>query len=618
MVTLTESLGALHAITRPVLLTVWILALFTAAGATAGLLRRTKGEVASGQWSVASKTGSGQWPVVSGQQSKTEQRTGDRKPGIVDALLIGSIAAILGIIALIAILSPPNSADAMAYHLPRVVYWAEQHSVRFFPTPYLNQIMLQPFAEYFMLHGYVLSGGDHLVNLVAWFGCFTSIVAVSLLARQFGAGLRGQILAALFCATLPNGILQASGAKNDYLMAAWLAAAVWFLAQSDSAGNAALAGLALGLAIGTRATAYIYAPPLLLAVGMHAWRSRFRLKSAMIVLLCALALNLPQYVRNLDLSGSPLGFDAAFGDGRFRWRNETFGWRETASNAIRHSTEQLGGRSERWNTSLYDAAVAMHRAIGADPNDPATTWPGATFEPPRNANHEANTSNRWHLLMLAACFLFVTWRFRPLLPYSLALMAGFVLFCLYLKWQPFMARMFLPLFVLASPIAGVVLERLKPVILQIALCVFLLNNARPYLFENWVRPLKGPTSLLRTSRDQNYFADMTQWEERKDFRPAADAAASLACPVIGIDINRFQLEYPFMALVRERNPQVQFVHTGVHNLSMKYAPPVSGAPCAVVCLDCAGDPASLKLYSGFGPPLQIGQFLLFSSNQSAP
>ena len=87
------------------------------------------------------------------------------------------------------------------------------------------------------------------------------------------------------------------------------------------------------------------------------------------------------------------------------------------------------------------------------------------------------------------------------------------------------------------------------------------------------------------------------------------------CSTIGIDINRYQLEYPFMALLRERNPKVQFVHTGVSNVSMKYAPPVADRPCAVLCLDCAGDPASVRLYGDFGPPRQIGHFLLFSREQ---
>jgi len=540
------------------------------------------------------------------------------RPSLLDGALIACVAAIEIVIAITAIASPPNSADAMAYHMPRVVYWVQHASVAFFATPYLNQIMLQPMAEYLMLHTYLLSGGDRFVNLIQWLGSAGSVVGVSLIAREIRPQVRAQALASVFCATLPNGILQASGAKNDYLLALWLVAMTWFgyrWIRTKSRWDAVFFGLSLGLALLTKGTAYLYAPPLIAALFLPILLGRERrrlLLNGAVALACVLLVNGPQYWRNIDLSGSPLGFDSAQGDGFFRWRNECFGWKQTVSNLLRNTSDQLGARNPQWNRGVFDVVVSVHKRLGIDVDDPATTWRWSKFEPPRNANHEANANNRWHLALILAIGIVLLVKRRPGLELFAAVLCAFVLFCFYLKWQPFEARLLLPLFVLCAPVAGIGLGCVRFPVVQALICLFLLNNARPALFENWTRPWKGPNSIWTTPRDSRYFADMSQWPVRDSYPQAVDLVMRSGCKSIGIDANQFQLEYPFEALLLERDRSYRFTHVGVKNASAKYAARDPKRPCVVLCLRCAGLPSKIDDYKAHGAPVQIGDFLLFA------
>lgn len=557
---ITESLGALHALRRIPLLLAWTA--ITIAALTWARRRRL----------IPIRRPKFDWIV---------------------AVYGAACAAIFTATAIAAAFSPPNSADAMAYHIPRVLFWAEQASVRFFPTPYFNQIMLQPFAEYAMLHTFLLSGGDRFVNFVQWTASVASAIAVSAIAREFGASPRAQAFAVLVCAAIPAGILASSGAKNDYVLAFCLAAAIYFALcwrESRLTRDAVMLGCALGLALLTKATAYVFAPwPIAAILARPVWESRRRaVRPLLLAAACALLINLPHYARNFNLSGSPLGYGDSFGTGEFRWRNETFGWKQTVSNVLRNASEQLGARSEAWNRALYNAVISTHRWLGIDPTDPATTWRWSAYAPPRNANHEADAPNRLHLALFGALFCILLWRAargrqRLLAAYAATLVIAFVVFCAYLKWQPFMARLFLPLFVLAAPLACIV----RPVWLQVALCILLLDSARRPALENWVRPLRGPNSVFSVPRDRQYFSDMVQWKEDWPAYPATvDELSKHDCGVVAIDVSHFQLEYPLEALLRERRPGIQFVHAGVHNASAKYRQPVEVAPCAIVCLHC--------------------------------
>src|SRR5205814_166693 len=239
-----------------------------------------------------------------------------------------------------------------------------------------------PAAEYVMLQLYELSGGDRFLNLVQFIGFIGCIVGVSCISGALGLTARGQMFAALFCATLPGAILQASGAKNDCLLALWLVCMVLFTircTQKPSVSDYLLLGCSAGLALATKVTAYLFAPFLLIGFVLCARAAWARIIAA--ILAGIVAINGLQFLRNYDLSHSILGFDSAQGDGKYRWRNEHLGWKPAVSNMLRNTSEQLGMRSDAWNRAVYSSVIRAHGALGIDAQDPAATWPLTNYGP---------------------------------------------------------------------------------------------------------------------------------------------------------------------------------------------------------------------------------------------
>jgi 4-amino-4-deoxy-L-arabinose transferase-like glycosyltransferase len=392
-------------------------------------------------------------------------------------------------------------------------------------------------------------------------------------------------MAALFCATLPGAVLQASGEKNDIMLALWLVSGAYFLLQRQPV----YAGLAVGLTLATKGTAYVFAPALLIVIALIE-RRRLRWITLSVSLTGAVVLlNAPHYTRNIAFSGSPLGYNSPFGDGTFLYANEHFGWKSTASNVLRHLSDQLGGRNPNWNQGVYNGVVRVHRLLGINPQDPGSTWQWSRYAPPENTRHEANANNRWHLLLLCGAFSFAAWRAlrhreHAWLFYGMGLAVAFLGFCFYLRWQPYSARLLVPLFILGAPTAGFLLERIRPQVLAFAVCLFLVDTARLPLLENWIRPLRGPNNLFVTPRESRYFADTGSTQTRQSYLRSVDLVTRSGCQDVGIDISAYPLEYPFQALLLARNPHVRFQHVNVRNASVRYRRHDTPQPCAVVPL----------------------------------
>jgi 4-amino-4-deoxy-L-arabinose transferase-like glycosyltransferase len=549
---LTEGLSLFGLLTRSALAIAWA-ATVLAAGATA--LRRGTAALRLG-WS---------WP------------------GWLAGLFTAGVAAVLGVTLVVALAAPPNTYDAMTYHLARVAHWAQARSVAFYPTHCMRQLHMPPWAEYAVAHLLLLAGGDRPANLVQWFSTAGAVLGVSLLAARLGAAPRGQAFSALFCATLPMGILQASSTQNDAVLAFWLVCLAYHVLQLHERpawGSAVGAGASMGLALLTKGTAYLFVAPFVTWLGA-AWLFRYRGRvRAWAPLagagLLALALNLPHYVRNCRLYGAPLG-PGAEQAGRFPYRNQVVSGGTLASNFLRNLALHLRPPSRRVSRAVERRLAALHRLFGLDPNDPRTTWAALPFrlafatkrEQKHLARHEDHAANLPHLLLVglgaAAGLLGGLGRRLRVAGLGAAVLLGFLLFCLLLRWQPWHTRLHLPLFVLCAPLVAVGLGRCRPAV-GAAAAVILVTWAWPFLAENALRPVLGQGGVFRVPRTVQYF--VSRLDLAVPYFKAVAFLRARGCTNVGWLGDEESWEYPFWAMLSGARPgRCRLEAVGVDNPS---------------------------------------------------
>src|SRR5262249_30781806 len=228
-------------------------------------------------------------------------RDADFRAQVRDSLyftLAASAAAIAAVTITVALVAVPNNWDSLSYRLPRIEQWIQQGSLAHFPTGNIRQVASNPAAEMLILHFRLLAESDRLDNLVQALAFAGSIAMSALVAWRLGASRNGQILAALYTATLPMAILEGSSTQNDLVVSFFLLAAFERLLAWRSSGRIVHSigvGVALGLAILTKGTAYFFAVPLFLflfIVGMLARNhSRQNIQGIVAMVIIVLVIN---------------------------------------------------------------------------------------------------------------------------------------------------------------------------------------------------------------------------------------------------------------------------------------------------------------------------------------
>jgi hypothetical protein len=476
---------------------------------------------------------------------------------------------------IVTLVAPPNSTDALTYHLARVAHWMQHHSVAAYATSVTHQIFMPPWSEYTIMHLQVLAGGsDRFASLVQWLAFLGCLILGYGLARRLGADSRGAGTTVVLIATLPTAIIEASSTQNDLVTAFWSAAFAWFCLDDRRVGQmreTLLAGSALGLAIASKGTAYTICAPFVgwwLLRRMRSFRVHKLMLHAGILACTVLLLNLRLYTQNIRLFHDALGPSAM----RAALGNASHGFGSLASNIVRNATVHLRTPKTSWNNRIAHSVERLHSWAGLDVQDPATTFPGDTFHVPLMSTYEGRVGNVLHFVIyvLAAGLLWVRPRRTLLHQYSIATFAGALLFCWTFRWQHWHGRLHTPFFILAAPLVATTLQSLLIGRRAAALTVILWLASLPWLLANNMRPLLSipktrltfaAGSIFRVPREDQYFGQATA---RLYWRVVDDLAQS-GCSEVGLVGDENTRVYPLVPFARARGLDLRLYYVFLKN-----------------------------------------------------
>ena len=313
--------------------------------------------------------------------------------------------------AFVVLATPPNTWDSMAYHLPRAVEWYQRGAVEFLPDAHTERMnAFQPGAEIQILYTFALARHDLLAELPQWLGQLAVLAAVFGIARRLGSARPAAAFAALLTATLSVLALESVTTQNDLVVAALAAAAAFFVLGRTRA-DVALAGLALGLALGTKLTVALALPTLaLLALAAGGVPRLARVAGATAAALVLVGSY--GYVLNLIQTGSLLG-DAA--ENTTLQPERTFGGTASTVGRVGYRLVDLSGYSpdSRLLEAIEDAGSGTFDFLHIPVNPEESTLQEFSFDVNTDAEEDESYFGPLGFLLLV--------------PLSLVVLAGFAL-----------------------------------------------------------------------------------------------------------------------------------------------------------------------------------------------
>ncbi len=377
---------------------------------------------------------------------------------------------------------PPNNWDSLTYHLSRAAYWRQWHTLAHFPTYSWNQNANPGNAEVLLLVTLLIAHSDALAFLVQFSAYIAATLAIYGLGRQLALKPAYALVGAGLFATMPEVVLQSTSAQNDLTAAAFMTCAVYFMLdaiQQRRWSSFVVMAAALGLAIGTKPTAFLALPGL--GIGaiallrrqemghVHVTRQNIVAVGAALFLLCTLGA--PWYIADKTDYGSFSGPPIVGNLEKVPALSATI----LRVNTLRYliglvdpegpvlptaAASALCGRTAALRSQLADALHVPMSAQGSQVEGyPYNSAPTCFFQEDFSWFGVAGLLAVLAALAIVTAVVF-TRRIGPAWTLAAGVTSYLLLFSLLLRWSPFQQRLLITMVALASPLLGLLAQRL--------------------------------------------------------------------------------------------------------------------------------------------------------------
>ena len=344
----------------------------------------------------------------------------------------------------------PYNWDSMTYHLPRIMFWAQNSSVAHFPT-YDSRMLTSPvLAEFVNLHNYVLIGSDKLFNFVQGFSFIGIVFLIASICKVLNLDKKVTYLACFLFMSMPIAMAESLTTQVDLFSTVWALAFVCLsldlmnkdkIVVRDEIFNLITLGLIMGLGYLSKPSVCL----MMLAFGVALLIVRIKHKDGInVYLLCPIIIGVValfmvsfEIVRNLNTFGAIS--DPIAGE---RQLVGTLAPNYLIINFLKNFLFQLGLPFIYQSYGITYMFIAfIGSLIGVDINDPLIAEDGMVYSIPAATDIICDTAIATLvcallIIVLALCVI----RKKKLDLFDKASLISFVAFLFILRWERYESR----------------------------------------------------------------------------------------------------------------------------------------------------------------------------------